>query len=106
MHELQENSKEGEFEFRVNVQEINDDEYTSVTVLRKQLLEDFGDNEAEPMFNLSHIAMEQEKEFDGFDEYLRKLIVSIYESEEKPLSFLLGLIKAVKNAFPEAKVSN
>jgi len=44
--------------FQVNVQEIDDEEYTPVGRLRKQLLEEFGDNEAEPMFDMSLLAKE------------------------------------------------
>ena len=57
------------------------------------------------MFNLSVISDEENKEFEGFDAYLKILIGSVYQSQEKPLSFILGLIKAIKNMYPRIKMS-
>jgi hypothetical protein len=44
-------------EFKVTVNLIDDEQYTAAGELAKQLLNDFGGNEADPMFNLSLIAM-------------------------------------------------
>lgn len=44
-----------ELAFTVNIQEINDEDYSPPAVLAKQLLEDYDTGEAEPIFNLAVI---------------------------------------------------
>ena len=55
-----------DFNFKVTVNEIDDDDYTPPQALVKQILEDIDDNEKEPIFNIALIDNEREKEFDGF----------------------------------------
>lgn len=97
---------EGAYEsgFRVNVQEIDEDKYTPVEAIKKQLLADAG--EGEQVFDLSIIIKEEEREIGNFEEYLRELISCIYADRSAPLSLLLQLIKQIKTAFPGAGVSS
>lgn len=73
-------------------------------MLKKQLLCDIG-SEADPIFDLSLLAKEEEKEFEGFNDYLRDLITCIYSERGVSLIVLLQLIKQIKNAYPQAGIS-
>ena len=42
--------------FKIHINEVNDEEYTPVFELSRQLLRDYGGNEAKPIFDLSLIA--------------------------------------------------
>lgn len=63
-----------EINFKVNIQEINDEDYTTPSDLAKQLLEDFDSNEDSPIFNLALIQAEKDKDFGSFEIYLKKLV--------------------------------
>lgn len=94
------------FNYTVNVQEINDEDYTPVRKLVKQLTEDYGDSQLEPVFNLSLIEAEKEKEFGHFEKYLKDLITASYEWINKPLSLMFNLIKQIQSHFPQIHIQN
>lgn len=71
--------------------------------MKKQLL---ADADTDTVFDLSLIAKEEEREFGDFEEYLRSLIVCVYNDRSAPLALLLQLIKQIKTAYPGAGVSS
>lgn len=58
------------------------------------------------MFNISLLIAEKEKEFDGFDDYLKKVVKSAYEMKSKTLSLMLQLIKQIQANFSELKIQS
>lgn len=70
------------------------------------MTEDHADNEVDPMFNISLISAEKEKDFGGFEEYLKKVVLAAYDLRARPLSLMLQLIKQIEANFKELNIQS